>query len=240
MDSEGSEAKYYQHPFISQKCGHPVSRSHVIGPRQSTRSTIVIHRRQLSCWARVKQPLLKWTKAVIKILGLRNFSLREHLFYSGILLVMTVIVILCFVFVKNNKSSQLSSSAGLLTQYQCPLLANPRRGLVHISGTMVGDVGMYECDKGYNVTGDKTRVCQDNMTWSGTEPKCRKNAFCVGAPVIPNGGHDLLAINNEFPLETVLKYTCNTGHQLNISRNLSTILVRLPHLRICSCKMFSL
>ena len=159
MDIDRTENKYSQHPAISKKHHDKVSRSHVIGPRQSTRSTIVIHRRQLSGWARVKQSLLSWTKAVIKILGLRNFSLREHLFYAGILLVMTVIVILCFMFVKNNKS-QLYSSAGMRTQYQCLTLANPPDGQVHLSGTLVGDVAMYECDHGFNMTGDKTRVCQ--------------------------------------------------------------------------------
>ena len=179
---------------------------------------------------------------MIKILGLRNFSLREHLFYAGILLVMTVIVILCFMFVKNNKS-QLYSSADMRTQHQCLTLANPPDGQVHLSGTLVGDVAMYECDHGFNMTGDKTRVCQDDGTWSGTDAECKKNAFCVGAPVIANAGHDLAGHEDEFPLETVLKYTCNTGDLMSKTEDQFSyfnILERLPDIWVCSRQMFSL
>ena len=44
---------------------------------------------------------------------------------------------------------------------------------VIISGTTIGSVASYSCDDGYVIDGLSTRICQDQQTWSGSEPQCR-------------------------------------------------------------------
>ena len=59
------------------------------------------------------------------------------------------------------------------TASQCPDLQNPNNGRVIISGTTIGSVASYICDDGYVIDGLNTRICQDQQTWSGSEPQCR-------------------------------------------------------------------
>ena len=47
---------------------------------------------------------------------------------------------------------------------------------------IAGDLATAECNSGYEVSvGDDTRYCQNNNTWSGTEPLCTReleNNYC--------------------------------------------------------------
>ena len=52
------------------------------------------------------------------------------------------------------------------------VLTNPERGSVTTTGNSVGDTATYTCKEGYEVTGDATRTCQKDGTWSGTAPTC--------------------------------------------------------------------
>ena len=36
----------------------------------------------------------------------------------------------------------------------------------------LGSRTIYECSPGFTLVGDDNRVCQENSTWSGEEPKC--------------------------------------------------------------------
>ena len=36
---------------------------------------------------------------------------------------------------------------------------------------------MYTCNNGYNLTGDMTRTCQANGTWTGTVQICDRKSF---------------------------------------------------------------
>jgi len=58
-------------------------------------------------------------RSLVKILGLTDFSIREHLFYAGIFVSMSIIVILCFVLVNTKTTitnSNTSDSNMMLTQ----------------------------------------------------------------------------------------------------------------------------
>jgi len=35
-----------------------------------------------------------------------------------------------------------------------------------------GETCTFTCDDGFTLTGSSTRTCQDDGTWSGTEPMC--------------------------------------------------------------------
>ena len=53
-------------------------------------------------------------------------------------------------------------------------LANIKNGkLIYKNGTLFGDRVQYECNPGYNLTGNAVRVCGENGLWSGSEPFCK-------------------------------------------------------------------
>ena len=54
----------------------------------------------------------------------------------------------------------------------CPALSNPASGAVIVAGYAVGDTATYMCSTGYLLSGDATRTCQADNTWSGSEPTC--------------------------------------------------------------------
>ena len=55
----------------------------------------------------------------------------------------------------------------------CETLSDPPYGQVILSGTTNGSMAMYVCDSRFVLTGDATRVCQDDGYWSGEEPVCQ-------------------------------------------------------------------
>ena len=43
-----------------------------------------------------------------------------------------------------------------------------------------GDTCTYTCDDGFGLQeGSTTRTCQNDGTWSGTEPRCRQGILCL-------------------------------------------------------------
>jgi len=60
---------------------------------------------------------------------------------------------------------------------ECPVLTDPDNGEVDCSfeddeEPTEGDTCTYQCDDGYMLNGDMTRVCQADETWSGSDPTC--------------------------------------------------------------------
>ena len=45
-------------------------------------------------------------------------------------------------------------------------------GGVCLNGTTVGSKAVYICNDGYNLMGNKARVCQKDGSWNGSEPQC--------------------------------------------------------------------
>ena len=55
----------------------------------------------------------------------------------------------------------------------CGNLTVPMNGMVNTSsGTNSLMRATYTCNTGYTLTGEATRACQSNGTWSGSEPTC--------------------------------------------------------------------
>ena len=54
----------------------------------------------------------------------------------------------------------------------CPALPAIDNGVVSWTGLAPGDVATYTCDPGFILVGDPTRMCTNNGTWSGEEPRC--------------------------------------------------------------------
>ncbi|KAM5264090.1 CUB and sushi domain-containing protein 1 [Ctenodactylus gundi] len=75
-----------------------------------------------------------------------------------------------------------------------------------------GATVQYECRGGQSLTGNSTRVCQEDARWSGTLPHCSGSSpgFC-GDPGTPAHGSRL---GDEFKSKSLLRFSCEVGHQL--------------------------
>ena len=61
------------------------------------------------------------------------------------------------------------------TVVDCNNLPDPTNGQVsHTAGTTFGQTATYDCDAGYGLVGDSTRMCQATGMWSGSSPTCQR------------------------------------------------------------------
>ena len=57
----------------------------------------------------------------------------------------------------------------------CGPLRDPDNGMVDTSrGTTYNSRATYTCDKGYNLNGTDSRICQPDGMWSAIEPVCNR------------------------------------------------------------------
>ncbi|XP_055302678.1 protein lev-9 isoform X3 [Sitodiplosis mosellana] len=94
---------------------------------------------------------------------------------------------------------------------ECPELPQPELGAVTLSGREFGGKATYTCPIGYNVVGLATRLCR-NGQWTGTQPVCSKNIFCLTPPVIEHARHSALPEQATFELDSTVQYHCYTGY----------------------------
>ena len=59
---------------------------------------------------------------------------------------------------------------------RCARLYDPRYGRVFMTGTTLGSVATYHCNRGYRTFGTSRRTCQSNRFWSGQAPVCTREA----------------------------------------------------------------
>ena len=62
---------------------------------------------------------------------------------------------------------------------RCPSLTDPNDGVMNCSFTNNGDASYedicsFTCNTGYELTGNDTRNCQSDRSWSGTESICSR------------------------------------------------------------------
>ena len=59
----------------------------------------------------------------------------------------------------------------------CPSLTAPNNGMINCTGNMSGDPCTFSCDQGYELSGNETRTCQINTTWSGDDVTCTPGTY---------------------------------------------------------------
>ncbi|RXM31227.1 Fibulin-7 [Acipenser ruthenus] len=69
----------------------------------------------------------------------------------------------------------------------CPKLEVPNNGRKLGSISAVGHEVHFLCEKGFELVGSETRVCQESHSWSGQQPFCRNINECAKSPCL-NGG----------------------------------------------------
>ncbi|XP_078664783.1 sushi, von Willebrand factor type A, EGF and pentraxin domain-containing protein 1-like [Branchiostoma floridae x Branchiostoma belcheri] len=91
---------------------------------------------------------------------------------------------------------------------ECPELDAPLNGET-TGGTSVGSFLIFFCKEGFDLTGgDFMRTCQNDQTWSGTQPTCERKT-CLDLPMPLHGnktGGNLCG--------DVVTYTCAAGYDL--------------------------
>ena len=55
----------------------------------------------------------------------------------------------------------------------CPRLRDIDNGRVRMSGFTIGSTAIYICRTGFSLMGNRGRECQEDGSWSGSEPSCR-------------------------------------------------------------------
>ncbi|XP_065189460.1 sushi, von Willebrand factor type A, EGF and pentraxin domain-containing protein 1-like [Sycon ciliatum] len=95
------------------------------------------------------------------------------------------------------------------TRVACPQLTSVARGLWNSDQGVFEDVVTGQCDSGYElVSGNWSRSCQSDGTWSGTDPTCAR-VKCPSVPVVSNGGTERNQ-GNSFGDEVV--FYCDAGY----------------------------
>ncbi|XP_064386127.1 sushi, von Willebrand factor type A, EGF and pentraxin domain-containing protein 1-like isoform X2 [Halichondria panicea] len=103
-----------------------------------------------------------------------------------------------------------SGSDPTCTPLDCGSLSDPSNGAVDTSsGTTFMMTATYTCNTGYTLTGSKTRTCQADTDWSGSEPACD----IVTCPALSDPTNGMVDVpSNNFMSNAT--YTCVRGHNL--------------------------
>ncbi|XP_078575446.1 sushi, von Willebrand factor type A, EGF and pentraxin domain-containing protein 1-like isoform X3 [Branchiostoma floridae x Branchiostoma japonicum] len=91
----------------------------------------------------------------------------------------------------------------------CPSPQPVSNGKVHSGQLTYLQTISYTCDLGYELTGEATRTCQADQTWSGRPPTC-KPVNCGQPGPVTNGEVQ----GNDFTYEQSVVYTCNKGYKI--------------------------
>ncbi|XP_065899234.1 uncharacterized protein [Dysidea avara] len=113
-----------------------------------------------------------------------------------------------------------SGSDTLCTDTRCFDLTTPSNGEITSCSSdsngvgYEGDTCSYTCNTGYELTGNDTRTCQRNGSWSGSDDVCRE----VTCPSFtnPNNGVMTCSLGDDGvpTYEDTCSFTCNTGYVL--------------------------
>ncbi|XP_078490618.1 sushi, von Willebrand factor type A, EGF and pentraxin domain-containing protein 1 isoform X47 [Ciona intestinalis] len=79
----------------------------------------------------------------------------------------------------------------------------------------VNDVITYNCNNGYKINNSPTITCQASGQFTALAATCTK--VCATPPTLANGDFTVKNNANQYDINTVLTYTCNSGYRLDNS-----------------------
>lgn len=93
----------------------------------------------------------------------------------------------------------------------CPIPEFFLNGDVQFNELYVGDSIHYSCDSGFELLGNKVRVCTSSGTWNGSRPVCRK-VVCTDPPIYK---HAVISSNTtEYSAFGEVAYMCLPGYTM--------------------------
>ncbi|KAK2150293.1 hypothetical protein LSH36_413g01017 [Paralvinella palmiformis] len=93
------------------------------------------------------------------------------------------------------------------SRVSCGQPPNISHGFSKPEGTRYGDLVVYGCEKGYQMSGNNLLECLSDARWGGHLPVCRE-IECGGVPVIPHAS----VIVSRKTFMSVARYLCNSGY----------------------------
>ncbi|XP_078490607.1 sushi, von Willebrand factor type A, EGF and pentraxin domain-containing protein 1 isoform X37 [Ciona intestinalis] len=83
----------------------------------------------------------------------------------------------------------------------------------------VNDVITYNCNNGYKINNSPTITCQASGQFTALAATCTK--VCSTPPTLANGDFTVKDMTNQYDINTVLTYTCNSGYRLDNSATIT-------------------
>ncbi|XP_013383226.1 sushi, von Willebrand factor type A, EGF and pentraxin domain-containing protein 1 [Lingula anatina] len=96
---------------------------------------------------------------------------------------------------------------------RCSVPKAVANGMIMLNGYKVGEVAEYKCNNGYEIIGSAKRTCQNDKTWSGSDPSCGK-IFCPHPEQIENGIFSTQSTAKDFPYDILIEYSCLRGYYI--------------------------
>lgn len=95
----------------------------------------------------------------------------------------------------------------------CPQLSAPTNGTVSGTNGDSGTTRTYACNAGYTLTGNASRQCQADGTWTGSAPTCVAKACTPDLTAPANGS--ITPANGRGVTGDNVTYSCNTAYTLS-------------------------
>ncbi|XP_064382164.1 sushi, von Willebrand factor type A, EGF and pentraxin domain-containing protein 1-like isoform X2 [Halichondria panicea] len=91
----------------------------------------------------------------------------------------------------------------------CPKLTPPAYGAVNDGNNRAGTKAVYTCNDGFEISGQSSRKCQLDSTWSGKAPTC----ILIKCPNLEDPENGFVDDGDNLA-GTIAKYTCDYGFKL--------------------------
>jgi len=119
----------------------------------------------------------------------------------------------------NGRNTRICERDGIWSQtelpvceaVQCSLPRNPENGNARFTALSYKSVVSYECNYGYMIVGNASRICGSDRSWSGLEPECHEiNCGPPGGGSLPNGWLE----GSRTSMHSVVMFNCLEGMTL--------------------------
>ncbi|XP_070567840.1 protein mesh-like isoform X2 [Ptychodera flava] len=98
----------------------------------------------------------------------------------------------------------------------CPTLEPPVNGVMEGDGATINSTVIFDCDEGYNISGEAELSCQSEGTWNGQPPTCEP-IVCDSIELPTNGMK--MGVNRTY--QSVVSFECEKGYLVNGSKEIT-------------------